>query len=680
VAKRLFLLMRRQPLATAAAILLAGLLLAGIGWRMWSNAVLRQEEQARLYDRGLALAGNYAWSGQLDRAVEVLDDCPRELREWDWHYLRRVCSARLRLRGHQLPVTSVCYDARGGRLLTGSKDGTARLWDATTGKVVRQLGDDHRGGLTACFIAEGRLVVTAGEDQDVHLYEADTGKPLRTLKKAGEVAAGDRQGRFLATVGRSRRLRVFDLATQEQKPLWERALASAVICLAMSPDGKRLAVAGFDGPVKVMEVAHERELPDLPLESRCWALAFSGDGKWLAVGTERPTLWETTTGKKVRTFSGPGSPYCTALDFSRDGRFLAAPYRDGQVVVWDVSSGRTVMAPVRHRQGVQAAAFSPDGSSLAVTRGREVTIETVETKRLATAACEEWKAHRHKDLEALTFSRDGRWLASRSGGGEVVLHDRQAGGKPRRFAVGDPGKGKVLAFLDDAQKATWLLAGGDNLLKAWQADSGKAGTPSGVSLPSKGAELLVASGDRPLAFLTGKNQIQVGGQTVSPGIEVEALAYKPGGDRLAAGGSDGVIRLWQFPSGNQRAVLRGHRGKVTALAFTSNGRFVAAGGADLTVRVWDTHHPEQPLHTLSGHGGSITALAFTPNGRRLASCGNDGQIKVWDVQTGSELLTLTAHDQLVVSAVAFSPDGKWLASCGHDGVVRLWDGRPLEDP
>jgi WD40 repeat protein len=680
--KRLYLWGRRQPLAAglaAGVVLLAVALLAGLSWQIREIILKHESDQAKLYASDVARASRDIAAGQFDQADDVLAGCPVNLRSWDWHYLRRLCRAiRLRLDGHAGLVRSVCYGPRGQRLLTGSKDGTARLWNLSNGEELHSFGG-HQGSVIACFIAQGRRVATAGADQHVIVRDARTGKQIQKLKNVGDLVATDRDGRFLATVGRSRRLQVHDLL--QGKRLWEVHLKEhEVICLGMDSAGGQLAVASYHGPIRILAVASGKILKELPSAGRCWALAFSRDGWFLAAGLAQPVLWDVGKGKIVRTFSGSGSLYCSGLDFSPDGSLLAGAYRDGQVRVWDVSSGRTVLSPVRPREGVLAAAFSPDGSSLAVTRGRAVTIEAVDLKRLATANCRELKEHRHSDLEALTFSQDGRWLASRSGGGEVVLREVALVDKkqPRRFEVG---KGKVLASYRDPTGTAWLVAGGSKrsekaeLLHAWRVDTGKAGAPAGIPLPEKVEVLAVApeeTGKDRFAVLTWTNQVQVmDGRSFSPRCDGLALGYHPGKKLLAVTGSDGRIRLWNGSS-EAPVEFRDHRASATAVAFSKDGRLMASGGADLVVCLWDPSNPK-PLYKLHGHGGFITGLAFTPDGRRLASCGTDGWIKIWDTRTGSELLTLTGHVGQV-STIAFSQDGL-LASCGHDGVVRLWDGR-----
>jgi len=122
--------------------------------------------------------------------------------------------------------------------------------------------------------------------------------------------------------------------------------------------------------------------------------------------------------------------------------------------------------------------------------------------------------------------------------------------------------------------------------------------------------------------------------------------------------------------GQERAVLRTHRGAVTALAITPRG-LLASASMDRTVRLWDLLQFRE-LHTLNGHQQAVRSLAFTADGRRLASGASDRVIRLWEMPTGqpSRVLGGTIGS---VFAMAFSSDGLCLASSAGDGTIRLWD-------
>jgi WD40 repeat protein len=156
---------------------------------------------------------------------------------------------------------------------------------------------------------------------------------------------------------------------------------------------------------------------------------------------------------------------------------------------------------------------------------------------------------------------------------------------------------------------------------------------------------------------------------------VTALAWSPDGQSLASGSWDQAVRFWKA-DGSRSQEWKGHTKAVVALAFSPDGTQVASGSGDFTIRIWDLSG--QTLHTLKGHTSNVTALAWHARGTLLASGSWDRTIRFWNPKTGKSGPVLEGHTYRV-NGIEWHPDGSTLASVG-DQTLRTWtqDGTALK--
>ncbi len=222
----------------------------------------------------------------------------------------------------------------GGRVLSGSADRTAILWDRKTGKVIRKFGPTGGRIISGIFSPDGRRALTAGEDKIIRLWDLQDGHLIREFKGHDE---------------------------------W-------VFSLAFSPDGRTAYSTsggpdiwrdGKDSAVRVWDVETGRELRRLEgHKGRVLSVDVSPDGRQVLTGGDTSViLWDASNGKIIRRFVGHTS-LLSRVSFLPDGKRAVSSSFDKTIRLWDVSTGKEIHRFVGHPNEVTWFAVSPDGRQL----------------------------------------------------------------------------------------------------------------------------------------------------------------------------------------------------------------------------------------------------------------------------------------------------------------------------
>lgn len=150
-----------------------------------------------------------------------------------------------------------------------------------------------------------------------------------------------------------------------------------------------------------------------------------------------------------------------------------------------------------------------------------------------------------------------------------------------------------------------------------------------------------------------------------------SLAYSPDGKRLASGGRNDPVRIWDLQTGQLIRTLPDTW--VWALAFSPDGNTLATGGSNKTIRLWDLQSGKE-LRQLKGHTATVKSVAFSADGATLASGSDDATVRAWKVADGVEIANHKGHG-FGVNAVAFADD-KTVVSGSTDRTIRVWGDKP----
>jgi WD40 repeat protein len=154
---------------------------------------------------------------------------------------------------------------------------------------------------------------------------------------------------------------------------------------------------------------------------------------------------------------------------------------------------------------------------------------------------------------------------------------------------------------------------------------------------------------------------------------IQSVAFSPDGKLLAAGDSNGQIRLLRVEDGQPVFTLQGH-GKnlwLTSVNFSPDGQKLVSGSFDQTVRLWDVN-TGQCIRVFTGHESWVWSVVYSPQGKTIASASDDKTVRLWDVITGECIRIFTGHTHWIWS-VAFSPQGNTLATGSYDRTIKLWN-------
>jgi|GEM_PF-271794 len=310
----------------------------------------------------------------------------------------------------------------------------------------------------------------------------------------------------------------------------------------------------------------------------------------------------------------------------------------------------------RSLPAIPAIAFSPDGAILAIAAHHEIIIHRGDGSEIIAR----WPGDSRR-IEALQFSRDGKWLIACGGApsefGEIQIWDVASGKLVRSIRAGNDTLYGVSISDDNSRVA---VGGADKLVRAFDTNTGTEVMQCdnhldwvfGTAFVHDGTKLISGSRDTALKLIDVASGHLID-DAAQPREPILALARHPTEDLVAFTGKEGKVRLHRMaPRGGrlkegdnkEESAVREFEGMSTSLhtvAFNADGTQLACGGQSGEIRIFQTDNGQRKV-TLQPAGGAVFALAFHPSENRLATAGSDGQIRFYDANDGKLHATFPA--------------------------------------
>lgn len=571
--------------------------------------------------------------------------------------------------GHSGDVVSVSFSADSRRLLTGSLDKKAMLWDVETGRVLHTYFAHTWWVWSAAFSKDESRIVTAGQDGKVIVWN--------TEPKPGE-------------------------KDPQPSPPFTGHIGP-VYSAAFSPDGQYIVSGGYDNRVLVW---HPDDVNQFDYSE---AISANKDGTDPVVNSRTGVTTGRRRGNpapKFRELEGHTAPVRTVA-FSPNGKMILSAGNDNTIKLWSfaaeadgkAAAGDLVKSLRGHASWVRSAVFSPDGHWV-LSGGLDA-----KAKLWSIAGYEEVRVFQERVLQghanailAAAFAKDGRRVVTASRDRTTRTWDFDTGRPLATFEEGHDYLTTTAIYFPDGKQL--LTAAADNTVRLWDLTTGTQSLRldrtgwAAVAAVSHNGKLVATGSDDNTAKIWNIEAVLAArdmrngdhAQNIEPvhvtkpsDAEITAMAFSPDDQLLATGDAHGGCAIWNVKTGALFKSNNTHNRKITAVEFTSDGKRVLTASTDNTVGQWDVATGDEPLALNLKLSAAVVSMALVPKTRQALVLCDDHVVTLWDIDRAKLIKTLDARgadpkQQSTPSQLAVSADGRMALWADYEHrVMRLWD-------
>jgi WD40 repeat protein len=605
-------------------------------------------------------------------------------------------------------ASALAASADGKWLATAAQDNVIRIWEAASGKPVREL-PGHTATISSLkFSPDSTRLVSGSADKTIRVWDVASGKVFAQAESPHAITAVAwlLGGKQLASAGGDALLRFWTVPAQADAvfapPKEISGHTQAVTSLDASSDGKQLLSGSLDGSVRQWAAESGKPVRQMDHGAPVLAVAIASNGKIFAsAGGNSARLWNAEKGQPIGEMKGD---HRVRLRISQSEQTLT--FAKSEAAYWKTTAEAATKAQGARAEAARKAAEAMAAAEKGVTEKNAALAATTDDKTKAAAVDALTKAE--AALATARAARQSAQLASKQAHQTIIdttaaldkatttQQQAEAEADAAKKALADSEKPvRMVAFAPDS--LTVATAGDDEMIRTWSAENGAGfdtypGHLGAVQLLTYTADARLVSGAAQKGAVVWRTKPgwtlarTIGtGDEKSPLVNrVLGLDFSADGKLLATGGGvpsrSGEVKIWRPADGTLvREVVPSHSDTVFSLDFSPDGKALATASADKFVKIFDTESGKL-IKALSGHTHYVLGVSWKADGRALVSSGADQAVKLWTFPAGEQTKTVLGFNKEVTAARFVGLGGEILTASGEARVRLLKeDGTTARD-